>query len=322
VLALAIVGLLAVASPADTAVRVPGTTLRFGLDDTAISARGFTATGTGARKGRCRFFGLTSDATLTFEAGRLARVEFAVSDASTYEIAYVHDQLTAMGYRKSCEPPTPRTEVCDWTARTHIHLEVKGASLKASVVPASVVAVAPAAARDTALATGSRLADRVSAPLKGTPAPAGPPARDTARYAGPPRAIPPAAPAVVPALPRPPGDTVRAAAPIAGAVPMLPETLAVKLPGRTSPYAEATLMSEPRCGYPETARAAGIQGRVWVFAYVDTDGRVIRVQLKSGIPVLNATALACVRDWSFKPVTWQGAPCRYWVLVPVTFTAH
>jgi protein TonB len=103
---------------------------------------------------------------------------------------------------------------------------------------------------------------------------------------------------------------------------VLPETLAVRVPGRASPYAPAALLSEPHCDYPEAARAAGIQGRVWVFAFVDTDGRVIRVQLKSGIPVLNATALACVRDWTFKPVTRQGSLCRYWVLVPVTFTAH
>ena len=293
-LALAILGLLAVASPADTAVRIPGTTLRFGLDDTAISARGFTATGTGAHKGRCRFFGLTSDATLTFKDGRLARAEFTVSDASTCEIAYVQDQLTAMGYRKSCGQPTPKTEACDWTARTHIHVEVSGASLKAAVVPASAAAVTPLATRVAVPDAGFSAAERVIARLKGTPAPAG-------------------------TMPR---DTVRSAAPIAAAVPVLPETLAVNLPGRASRYTQATLLSEPRCDYPEAARVAGIQGRVWVLALVDTDGRVIRAQLKSGIPELNPKALNCVRGWSFKPVAWQGAPCRYWVLVPVTFTAH
>ena len=305
-LALAILGLLAVASPADTAVRVPGTTLRFGLDDAAISARGFTAAGPGTRTGHCRFFGLTSAATLTFEDGRLARAEFAVSDASTYELAYVHDQLTAMGYRKSCEQPTPKTAVCDWTARTHIRLEVSGASLKASVVPD----------------TGFSAARRVIAQLKRTTAPARTTALDTARNAVPATGTPPTTPAGVLALASLPRDTVRAAAPAAGAVPVLPETLAVNLPGRASRYAQATLLSEPRCGYPEAARAAGIQGRVWVLAFVDTDGRVIRTQLMSGIPVLNAAALACAGDWSFKPVAWQGAPCRYWVLVPVTFTVH
>jgi TonB family protein len=320
VLALAILGLLAVASPADTAVRVPGTTLRFGLADTVISARGFTAARPGTRKGRCRFFGLTSDATLTFEDGRLARAEFAVSDASTYEIAYVHDQLTAMGYRKNCETSPSNAEVCDWAGRTLVHLTVDGASLKASVVSAR--GAEAAAARETAPATGSGAAARVIARLEGTPAPAETTARAPARNAVPARATPPTTPASVPVLPRMPRDAARPATPAVGAVPVLPETLAVNVPGRASPYAPATLLSEPRCDYPEAARVAGIQGRVWVLALVDTDGRVIRAQLKSGIPVLNAAALECARDWSFKPVAWQGAPCRYWVLVPVTFTAH
>ena len=334
-LALAILGLLAVASPADTTVRVPGTTLRFGLDDTAISARGFTADASGARTGRCRFFGLTSDATLTFEDGRLARAEFAVSEASTYEIAYVHDQLTAMGYRKSCGQPTPKTEVCDWTARTRIRIEVNGASLTASVVPASAAERVIARVKRTHAPTGTPAGDtaRSAVPAAGAvpmlpetlavnaPGRVSLP-RDTARNAVPARATPPTTPAGVPARALLPRNPVRPAAPAASALPVLPETLAVRIPGRASTYAPATLLDEPRCDYPGTARAAGIQGRVWVLAFVDIDGRVIRVQLKSGIPVLNAAALACVRDWSFKPVAWQGSPCRYWVLVPVTFTAH
>lgn len=318
-LALAILGLLAVASPADTTLRVPGTTLRFGLDDTAISARGFTEAGPGARKGRCRFFGLTSDATLTFEGGRLARAEFAVDSASTYEIAYVHDQLTAMGYRKSCERPTPRTEVCAWTARTRIRLEVSGANLTASVTPANAASAGAAAPEAAVPGAGPGPAERVIARLRGTPAPPRNAAHDTARNAMSRRAVPPPLPTGVPPPPR---DTVRSGVPAADAVPVLPETLAVALPGRPSAYAPATLLSESRCDYPEAARAASIQGRVWVFAFVDIDGRVIRTLLKSGIPVLNAAALECARDWSFKPVAWKGAPCRYWVLVPVTFTAH
>ncbi len=321
-LALALLGLLAAASPADTAVRVPGTTLRFGLADTVVSARGFAAAGPGTRTGRCRFFGLTSDATLTFEGGRLARAEFAASGASTYEVAYVHDQLTAMGYRKNCTQPAPKAEVCDWTARTRIHIEVRGASLKASVVPAGAPAAAPAVALVAAPDAGFRAAERVLARLKGAPAPATATARDTARNGATAKTTPPTTPAGVLARTSLPGDTARPAEPAAGAVPVLPETLAVNLPGRASPYAPATLLSQPRCDYPEAARAAGVQGRVWVLAFVDTDGRVIRAQLKSGIQVLDAAALACVRAWSFGPVTWKDAPCRYWALVPVTFTVH
>ena len=202
-LALAVLGLLAVASPADTAVRVPGTTLRFGLDDAAISARGFTASEPGTRKGRCRFFGLTSDATLTFEGGRLARAEFAVSGASPSELAYVEDQLTAMGYRRDCPRSTPKSRTCDYTARTRIHLEVNNASLSASVVPADRAVAPPPAPPGTG------------------PSPASAEPRDPVSEAA--RAGPPA--------------PVRAGPPAAGAAPVLPETLAVQVPGRASRYA-------------------------------------------------------------------------------------
>ena len=317
-LALAVIGLLAVASHADTALRVPGTTLRFGLTDSVLSTRGFAAAESGTRLGRCRFFGLESRARLSFEDGRLARAEFEVDTASTYEIAYVEDQLTAMGYRKSCVQPGPTIEVCDWIARTRVHLEVSGASLKTSVVPASAAAVAPVAPLVTAPDAGFSAAESVIGRLKGTPAPA-----ETAARAAPvlPRDTTWIAPFRAPAPPGPPRDSAHLLPPAPGGVPVLPETLAVQVAGRPDRHAPAPVLSQPRCVYPEAASAAGIQGRVWVLAFVDTDGRVIRAQVSRGIPVLDAAALSCVRDWSFKPVSWKGAPCRFWALVPVTLTA-
>jgi TonB family protein len=312
VLTLALLGLLAVATPADTALRVPGTTLRFGLTDTVMSARGFVAAGTDARKGRCRFFGLAGAATLAFEQGRLARVDLAVSGASAFEIAYVRDQLTAMGYRQTCEGSPPGAKGCDWIGRTRVHLVVDRANLTASVAPASA---AEAAVPRMTAATTTRLPRDTLGVTPREPAPALPRApRDTGRV-----------------TPRATRDTLRTAArvtarsqdepaPAATVVSVLPETLAVQVPHRASPYAPATLLSEPSCDYPETARAAGIQGRIWILAFVDTDGHVIRAQLKSGIPVLNAAALECVKGWHFYPVSRKGAPCRFWVLVPVTFT--
>jgi protein TonB len=82
------------------------------------------------------------------------------------------------------------------------------------------------------------------------------------------------------------------------------------------------------CAYPEAARKAGIQGRVWVFALVDTSGRVIEAQLERGIPELNAAALECVRRWRFaarssaEPSPEFHGPVSYWVQVPITFTLH
>jgi TonB family protein len=320
VLALVLVGLLAVAAPADTAVRIPGTTLRFGIADTLMSARGFTAAGPGARTGRCRFFGLASEAELTFEDGRLARAEFTVGSASSIEVAYVMDQLTAMGYRRNCVMSPSNVEVCDWSGRTLVHLRVDGANLTAAVVPAP--AAEADAPRETAPAAGSGVSAGAIARPGVVPAPAGTTAHDSVHTAVSAGGAPPAGLARAAAPPRPTADSVRFSAPAAGSVPVLPETLAVQVPNRASPYAPATLLSEPRCDYPATARVSGIQGRVWVLAFVETDGRVIRVQLKSGIPVLNTGALECVKNWRFKPASWKGVPCRYWVLVPVTFTVR
>jgi len=329
-LLLAVLGLLTAAATADTAVRIPGTPLRFGLPDTVLSARGFTATEPGTRKGRCRFFGLVSDATLHVEDGRLVRAEFAVATASRYETDYVHDQLVAMGYRQDCGRSTAKAEICDWDARSHLHIEVSGGGLTAAVTPASAAATAPAAPRATTPSPGYSAAERVLARLKGAPAPAEtttraapaagtPPAAaraPAAASAPPPAPPPPPRPAPVPA----PRDSARPHPVTAAAVPVLPETLAVRVPNRASRYAPATLLGEPRCPYPAAARAAGILGRVWVLALVDVDGRVIRAQIRTGIAALDAAALECVRDWTFQPVIRQGVPCRYWVVVPVTFT--
>ena len=382
-LVLAVLGLLAAPVAADTSVRIPGTTLRFGLTDSTVSARGFAVTDTSTRKGHCRFFGLESEARLGIEDGRLASAEFAVTGASPYEIAYVADQLTAMGYRRRCETSTSRASVCDWTGRTQVRLAVEGAVLRAVVWPPGVDAAAFEAPRATAPSAGPSPPTWALARLTGTgataettaaaarrpvarppaaPPPAAPPpvARPTAPSppaasppvlsppARPPAPSPPAAspPVLSPPAPSPPAasspvlsppaaaqatprfsapvhaprDSVRSPAPPSDAVPVLPETLAVKVAGRPSRYASATALNQPRCGYPEAARAAGIQGRVWVLVLVDTDGRVIRAHVTRSIAALDAAALHCVRDWSFKPVSWRGVPCRFWATVPVTFT--
>ena len=158
-LVLAVLGLLAVASPADTALRVPGTLLRFGLTDTLASARGFAPAAGGTRRGGCRFFGLVSQATLGFADGRLARVQFSVANVSPYEIAYVEDQLAAMGYKRRCAKSSPGESVCDWAGRALVHLEVRDTSRTAAVVPPGANALAPGGS----LATGGR--DQAAPPI-------------------------------------------------------------------------------------------------------------------------------------------------------------
>jgi TonB family protein len=332
-LVLTVLGLLAVASPSDTALRVPGTTLRLGTADTVMAARGFAPAGPGVRKGRCRFFGLASDATLAFEKGRLARAEFKVSGASSYEVSYVRDQLTAMGYRRNCETSL----VCVWNGRTRVRVAVQGDGLTASVVPpGSEFAVAPGEAAPAAgpaaggnavaqprsnAATAEAMArsllsggglNRGATPTAPARAAAPPASRDSLRLAAP-----------VPAPNPAPRESLRAPAPAPLAVPMLPETLAVPTANRPSAYAPARLTGEAREPvYPPAALEAGIQGRVWVIALADTDGRVMDASVLHGVPELNDASLEAVRQWRFVPRTLQGIPCRFRVLAPVAFTIH
>lgn len=129
-------GVLAgIPGPVDTAVRVPGTALRFGLADSLATARGFAPAGAGSLAGRCRFFGMDSDARLGFTDGRLTRAEFTVEAPSPKQRDYVQDQLAAMDYRRRCDRLDPATSDCEWTGRTRVRLAVTQARLQAVVTP-------------------------------------------------------------------------------------------------------------------------------------------------------------------------------------------
>ena len=71
--------------------------------------------------------------------------------------------------------------------------------------------------------------------------------------------------------------------------------------------------------YPDSARAAGIEGAVVVRALVGSDGHVLRVEIETSVPGLDAAALAAVKQWRYKPATVNGKPRAVWVGVPVTF---
>lgn len=71
--------------------------------------------------------------------------------------------------------------------------------------------------------------------------------------------------------------------------------------------------------YPDSARAAGIEGAVVVRALVGSDGHVLRVEIQTSVPGLDAAALAAVKKWRFKPASVGGKPRAVWVGVPVTF---
>jgi protein TonB len=74
--------------------------------------------------------------------------------------------------------------------------------------------------------------------------------------------------------------------------------------------------------YPEDARKAGVQGTVMVQALLGVDGLVLDARVTHSIPMLDAAAVAAVRQWRFKPAMAGGKPVATWVAVPVKFTLH
>ena len=127
---------------------------------------------------------------------------------------------------------------------------------------------------------------------------------------------------VVPVAPTAPVAIVAAAAPEPAPAPTLPDTLTVATSPLQSRYAHTTALKEAAPIYPDAARRAGIQGRVWTMALVDTHGEVITVVVVKGIPELNDAAVRAIVTWRFPPRNVEGTPRPYWVEVPVLFRLH
>ena len=100
----------------------------------------------------------------------------------------------------------------------------------------------------------------------------------------------------------------------------LPDTTHTRPVAESETIPEATDRVAP--AYPDSARAAGIEGTVTVKALVGSDGSVMRVEVGSSVPGLDAAALAAVKKWHFKPATVDGRPHAVWVSVPVAFHLH
>jgi len=74
--------------------------------------------------------------------------------------------------------------------------------------------------------------------------------------------------------------------------------------------------------YPEAARKAGAEGRVFLEVTVKADGTVTGVKVREGIPEhpeLDQAALESVMQWKFKPATSGGVPVDMDIVIPVEF---
>jgi TonB family protein len=129
---------------------------------------------------------------------------------------------------------------------------------------------------------------------------------------------------ITPALPQAPPPRPRPASPARrDTVAVFPQVFVL---GRGAPagikapaLADSTPLVSP--AYPPRAREAGVQGRIWVRALVDTNGMVMEAAVLRSIPELDSAAVAVARRCRFRPYAAEGAPVRFRVEIPVRFTA-
>ncbi len=72
--------------------------------------------------------------------------------------------------------------------------------------------------------------------------------------------------------------------------------------------------------YPEIAKRAGVEGRVYVLAFVDKNGDVTKAKILKGIGAgCDEAALRAVEETKFKPGKQRGKPVNVQVSIPVVF---
>jgi protein TonB len=71
--------------------------------------------------------------------------------------------------------------------------------------------------------------------------------------------------------------------------------------------------------YPDVAVAARVRGSVFLECIVSPQGRVTDVTLVRGVPLLNESAMAAVRQWLYTPTLKDGVPVTVIMTVTVRF---
>jgi TonB family protein len=276
------------ATPADTTLRVPGTWLRFGFTPERVLARTSFAAGPGSATAR-----------QVIRQGKLSW--FGVPGEAT--LTFRDGRLTRVAIAVAEATPRDVDYVQDELRRLGFRRDCERLERAASRCDWTGRTL-------VRLTTAAR---RISADIEPLPpSMAAGAARPSPASAT--RRVRPAARASRPAIAGP--DTV----------PVRPDTLLAAVrglpPALTAGRTTVAVLDTCPLEYPATSREAGIQGRVWVRALVDTTGRALEVRIRRSIPMLDDGALAAVRCWRFAPWVQDGVRWRYWLDVPITFTFY
>lgn len=72
--------------------------------------------------------------------------------------------------------------------------------------------------------------------------------------------------------------------------------------------------------YPEEAKKQGVQGRVYIKAYISKDGNVVVTEVIKGIGSgCDEAAIEAVKDTKFIPASWEGKTVGAQVAIPIMF---
>lgn len=72
--------------------------------------------------------------------------------------------------------------------------------------------------------------------------------------------------------------------------------------------------------YPEEAKKAGVQGKVFVKAIIDESGNVVKTSIKKSVGSgCDEAAMEAIRKTKFTPGTKDGNPVKVSVTIPIQF---
>src|ERR1043166_1486974 len=80
------------------------------------------------------------------------------------------------------------------------------------------------------------------------------------------------------------------------------------------------VMNKAPCPVPVPPRPTGVDASLLVQVLLDRRGTVRCARVKRSTPMLDETAIACVRRWTFRPGDFEGNPIGFRVAVPVKYS--
>lgn len=85
-----------------------------------------------------------------------------------------------------------------------------------------------------------------------------------------------------------------------------------------------TIVSTPKLQYPEMARIAGIEGKIFIRVLIGDDGRAVKAEIVKRVPadgtMFDKEAVRIAMESRYTPGQQNGQKVKVWMTIPVRFT--